>query len=178
MNVEADPAPPAVTSPPNQGARASLIGKIAGATAFLVALGGLLDAAIAIATKGKTLTCNLVVSFPWCPSPVEKVSLPSGTSLTCKYTSGPKAGQTQNFDGVPGIVPVPIGAPCTDAQGSLGIAIAGDAKSLPTRMSLICKYTAGPKAGQTQNFAGVPGITPAPVGAPCTDGQGSSGVAE
>jgi hypothetical protein len=119
-------------------------------------------------------------------------------SLTCKYTAGPKAGQTQNFAGIPGARPTTVGSPCGDGQGSFGTAVAdgsgsatpggvqpgsggntpGGANNLPPGMSFTCKYTAGPKAGQTQNFAGVPGVAPAPVGAPCTDGQGSSGVAQ
>jgi hypothetical protein len=48
-------------------------------------------------------------------------ALPSGMSLTCKYTYGLKAGQIQNFAGVPGAVPAAVGAPCGDGQGSFGI---------------------------------------------------------
>jgi hypothetical protein len=48
---------------------------------------------------------------------------------------------------------------------------------LPPGMSLLCKYTAGPKAGMTQNFCGLP-ATPSPVGGPCTDGAASWGVAQ
>ena len=44
-------------------------------------------------------------------------------------------------------------------------------------MSLVCQFTGGPKAGMTQNFAGFPNVSPAPVGGSCTDGAGSWGVA-
>lgn len=44
--------------------------------------------------------------------------------------------------------------------------------------STTCKYTMGPKAGRTQYFRpGTPGLTPAYVGGPCTDGMGSMGMA-
>ncbi len=120
-----------------------------------------------------------------------------GMSLTCQFNSGSRAGQTQNFSGVPGARPAPVGSPCTDGQGSYGIAVAdGSASSstaqptypnpyggqnpggaLPQGMTLTCQFTSGPRAGQTQNFAGVPGARPAPIGSPCTDGVSSNGVA-
>jgi hypothetical protein len=113
----------------------------------------------------------------------EAQSLPPGMSLTCQFTSGPRAGQTQNFTGVPGATPTPIGSPCTDGQGSLGVAVSSTPSpsprtpSTPPGMSLTCQFTSGPRTGQTQNFSGMPGATPAPIGSPCTDGQGSFGVA-
>jgi len=45
------------------------------------------------------------------------------TSRTCHFSAGPKAGQTQSFVGVPGVVPAPVGGPCTDAMGSWGVAV-------------------------------------------------------
>lgn len=47
---------------------------------------------------------------------------------------------------------------------------------LPPGMSLTCRFTRGPRAGQVQNFCGMP-ARPAPIGGPCTDGT-SFGVAE
>lgn len=45
-------------------------------------------------------------------------------------------------------------------------------------MSTTCKYSMGPKAGRTQYFRpGTPGLTPAMIGGPCTDGMGSFGEA-
>jgi hypothetical protein len=48
----------------------------------------------------------------------------STTSTTCRYTMGPKAGQTQYFrPGTPGLVPAYVGGPCTDGMGSIGTAV-------------------------------------------------------
>lgn len=43
--------------------------------------------------------------------------------------------------------------------------------------SLLCRFTQGPRAGQTQNFCGT-GATPAPIGGRCMDGRGSFGIAQ
>lgn len=44
-------------------------------------------------------------------------------------------------------------------------------------VSTTCKYSSGPKSGQTQFFPpDSPGLTPGRVGYSCTDGMGSSGV--
>ena len=96
-------------------------------------------------------------------------------SLTCLYNNGPKAGQKQSFAGVPGVAPIPVGTACTDGQGSTGTAVADSLA--PKNLSLTCKYTSGPKAGQKQSFAGVAGVTPVPVGSPCWDGGQNRGVA-
>lgn len=40
-------------------------------------------------------------------------------------------------------------------------------------MSTICKFNAGPRTGQTHDYAPMAAI---PVGSPCQDGQGSTGV--
>ena len=47
--------------------------------------------------------------------------LDSGMSLTCQYTSGPRAGQTQTF-AIGSARPAPIGGNCTDGWGSWGYA--------------------------------------------------------
>jgi hypothetical protein len=39
--------------------------------------------------------------------------------------------------------------------------------------STLCQFNSGTRAGQTQNYAP---MAPIPVGSPCTDGQGSTGV--
>ena len=47
-------------------------------------------------------------------------SVPSGMTLTCQFTSGPRAGQAQSYVGVAGVSPISIGSPCSDLQGSYG----------------------------------------------------------
>ena len=99
-----------------------------------------------------------------------------GTTMTCHFLTGPRAGQTQSYWGVPGVSPVAIGSPCADLLGSFGIGVAdGTSGGLPAGMTLTCQFTSGPRAGQAQNYAGVSGVDPIPVGAPCSDLQGSSG---
>jgi hypothetical protein len=120
-------------------------------------------------------------------------SLPSGMTLTCRFTSGPRAGQTQDYSGVSGVAPVRIGSPCTDGTASNGVAISPDDRgevggsgrrgtgvdgnSLASGMTLTCRFTSGPRAGQTQDYSGIAGVAPVPVGSPCTDGVSSNGVA-
>lgn len=41
--------------------------------------------------------------------------------------------------------------------------------------SFLCKFTSGPRAGQTQDYSGHPAGA-LPVGTPCQDGAGSSGA--
>jgi hypothetical protein len=51
------------------------------------------------------------------------VGQPPSLSLTCKFFSGPRAGQVINFQGVLGARPGPVGGPCTDGMGSGGTII-------------------------------------------------------
>src|ERR1700744_5587463 len=129
---------PPVSPPSTQVATAGFVGKIAAATALLVALGAFFDAVVAVVTKGKPLTCDLVASLPWCPSVAPSPTM----SLICKYTSGPKNGQIHSFSGVAGAIPAPLDASCTDGQGSWGAAVADTTPdAVPTKMSLSCRYT-------------------------------------
>lgn len=48
--------------------------------------------------------------------------LPPGMSLICRFTSGPAAGHSLNFCGVPGAVPTPVGSPCSDGGMNSGFA--------------------------------------------------------
>jgi len=125
-----------------------------------------------------------------------------GTSTTCQFTSGPRTGQVQHWSrNTPRLTPAQIGSPCTDGQGSYGAAIAdkraasklvkttgdgegdgndddrtGEGQSDGT--STTCRFTMGPRAGQVQHWPrNTPGLRPAPIGAPCTDGADSQGVA-
>jgi len=119
------------------------------------------------------------------PSPPPPIVPPGSpreeTTFTCRFDSGPRAGQTQNYAGVTGIRSFPVGAPCTDGQGSTGIAISEPPVPPPLPpappTSFTCQFNNGPRAGQVQSYAGVTGIQPMLVGTQCTDGQGSTGVA-
>ncbi|MDE8348326.1 MAG: hypothetical protein POG74_02410 [Acidocella sp.] len=117
-----------------------------------------------------------------------------GTSLTCEYITGRKAGYIQSFVGIPNVRPLPVGAPCSDRMGDYGVSIAdffhpvafstinplNDNVSAPlsSGVGLSCHYVVGDKAGQIQSFAHVAGVTPLPPGTPCTDGMGSGGITE
>jgi hypothetical protein len=46
---------------------------------------------------------------------------------------------------------------------------------LPPDMSLMCKFTTGPRAGTFGNYEGR-GVLPAPIGSPCHDGVDSTGI--
>ena len=54
---------------------------------------------------------------------------------------------------------------------------ANSGNTVAVEYTLTCKFTFGPRAGTTIQFTPGPGIFPTLVGSPCTDGQGSSGVA-
>jgi hypothetical protein len=45
----------------------------------------------------------------------------SQLSSTCQFSQGPRAGQTQSYKGQ--VQPIPVGSPCQDGQGSIGVAI-------------------------------------------------------
>jgi hypothetical protein len=57
-------------------------------------------------------------------------ALAPGLSLTCRFTSGPRAGSTLNYENTLGAQPVPIGAPCADGPNS-GLAVAPGSTSVP-----------------------------------------------
>lgn len=106
-------------------------------------------------------------------------------SLTCHFASGPRAGSTIDFTGVQGANPGPIGSPCQDGLGSGGILVAPNGSSSPSvqtnagslpNISATCQFTAGPRTGQIIDFQGVPGARPGPMGLPCQDGMGSTGI--
>ena len=100
---------------------------------------------------------------------VAKSSGGSGKSTICKFTSGPLAGTTHDYAPMDAI---PVGSPCTDGAGSDGVVIAKSSKGSGAK-STICKFTSGPSAGTTHDYAP---MDPIPVGSPCTDGAGSDGV--
>ncbi len=68
------------------------------------------------------MRCAGINAAPTPPSSQGCPGLSPGMSLTCRYTSGPLAGQVQNFCGVPGARPAPIGGFCGDGRGNIGVA--------------------------------------------------------
>jgi hypothetical protein len=145
---------------------------------------------------GVAVSCAVVLSVNLARAQMGSSNLPAGMSLTCRFNNGPRSGQTFDFSHTPGATPAPIGAPCTDGAGSYGVAVSPGAtggsssgrangggnsttggSGLPAGMSLTCHFNNGPRSGQTFDFSHTPGATPAPIGAPCTDGAGSYGVA-
>jgi hypothetical protein len=109
-------------------------------------------------------------------------SRPSGKSTLCHFTSGPRAGETQDYAPMAAL---PVGTPCQDGQGSNGRVVAksqrngdddnsdiSDHSSRPSGKSTLCHFTSGPRAGETQDYAPMAAL---PVGTPCQDGQGSNG---
>ena len=110
------------------------------------------------------ITSGLVSAQPAPPAS------PPTTSTLCQFTSGPRAGQTQDYAPKP---PLPIGTPCNDGAGSTGTVIAPPSSGGGATTSTLCQFTAGPKTGQTQDYAPQP---PLPIGTPCNDGAGSTGT--
>jgi hypothetical protein len=105
-----------------------------------------------------------------------------GVSTLCRFTSGPRAGQTQDYAPQPAI---PIGSPCHNGSTSYGVVVGPDGEedaeateegAMPQdggAMSTICRFTRGPRAGQDQDYAPRPAV---PIGTPCHDGQESFGT--
>lgn len=98
--------------------------------------------------------------------------VPQLTSTVCKFNSGfgPVAGKT--YDYAP-LAALPVGSPCQDGLGSIGIIIARPSGPVPSGMSTMCKFTNGPAAGTTRDFAPLTGLA---IGAPCQDGMGDIGI--
>ena len=89
----------------------------------------------------------------------------------CKFTSGPRAGATQDY----APMQAPLNSPCKDGSGSTGTIVASapiGETAVNQQMGTVCKFTSGPRAGATQDYAPMQ----APVDMSCTDGAGSSGT--
>jgi hypothetical protein len=111
----------------------------------------------------------------------------SNLTTVCQFNSGPKAGTAFDFKPY-GVQPIVVGRPCSDFQGSSGIAgFAAAATSSPDlgvspapgqapKLTTVCRFNSGPKAGTSFDFQPY-GAQPLPVGHPCTDFQGSTGIA-
>jgi hypothetical protein len=121
------------------------------------------------------------------PPQVQQGGAPSApnTTTTCRFRTGPLAGQTRDFAGVTGFKPFAAGAPCTDGKDSLGVAVDDRAGPSPSAQragadaaasTYRCRFTAGPQAGRTAELPMPRDGRPQP-GAACTDGAGNHGVA-
>lgn len=108
---------------------------------------------------------------------------PGGMTLTCQFNAGPRAGQMRDLSGLPGMAPFAIGGACSDGAGSTGIGVspsvapgAMPGAPLPENMTLTCRFSAGPRAGQVERFGSASAVPPFPVGGACSDGRGSTGL--
>jgi hypothetical protein len=107
--------------------------------------------------------------------------------LTCRFNSGPRAGQTQDVRGAQDVDRA--GSTCSDGASSIGILIpsstdsrnaaadAGGAAAPGAALTSICQFSTGPRAGEIVDFAKAAEMRPMPVGSTCSDGASSSGTA-
>jgi hypothetical protein len=144
-----------------------------------------------------------IVSAARAQSPAAPGTQPTGTTSICRFTDGPRAGQTQDLSALPGATPIRIGASCSDGASSTGTAIAPpgrnaeepraapsaatagvatDAKPWSTAIatagagravSTICQFLSGPKAHGWHDYAP---LSPVALGSSCQDGTGSAGI--
>lgn len=106
-----------------------------------------------------------------------------GVTTLCRFTNGARAGSVIDFAPY-GAQPIPVGSPCQDGGGSYGVAVARTGQvpgstpgsTPPSTMTTVCQFNNGPRSGTQIDFAPY-GVQPIPVGSPCQDGAGSSGIA-
>jgi hypothetical protein len=130
-----------------------------------------------------TLALSVAAAQPAIPPAAQQGAAPAPNSTTiCRFQTGPLAGQVRDFAGVTGFKPFAAGAPCTDGKDSLGVADRGGPSPSADRAgadaaatSYRCRFTAGPKTGQTAELQAPLDARPRPGGA-CADGQGSRGI--
>lgn len=125
------------------------------------------------------------VAQPTPPPAAQQDAAPAPNSTTkCRFQTGPLAGQVRDFNGVTGFEPFAAGAPCTDGKDSVGVAVADRAGRSPSAdragadasaASYRCRFTVGPRNGQTAEFQAPLDAIPR-RGAACADGQGSRGI--
>jgi hypothetical protein len=126
------------------------------------------------------------------PSVIEVQTQSTNLTQTCAFTNGPRAGETVDYTGDPGAPAIPVGSRCADMQGSSGDAVVqppspprppsrfyvspgapgvwGSAGEPSPGYTLTCLFDRGPDAGYAQDFSGVLGSEPIPIGAACTNG--------
>lgn len=94
----------------------------------------------------------------------------AATSGLCAFSSGAYAGKTLDYTG---LAALPVGSSCQDGQGGNGVIVSTPVGPKLSGFSTICKFTVGPRAGTTLDYAPMKAI---PVGTGCQDGGPSSGV--
>jgi hypothetical protein len=113
-----------------------------------------------------TVCMILLASSPWMHA--------QQVSTICSFNIGPKAGTTHDYAPLNAL---PVGSPCQDGADSSGVIAARtgltSTSSSRSKLSSICSFTAGPRAGTWQDYAPRSAI---PVGSPCQDGGGSTGI--
>lgn len=92
-------------------------------------------------------------------------------STVCTFTTGPRAGANYDYAQI-GWQPLAVGTPCADGAGNTGYV--GGVASAAARGSTVCRFTAGPRAGSSFDYQAT--WEPLPVGTPCLDGAGSTGI--
>jgi hypothetical protein len=92
-------------------------------------------------------------------------------STVCTFTSGPRAGTSYDYAQI-GWQPLAVGGPCADGAGSGGYV--GGIATPARRASTVCHFTAGPRAGTSFDYRAT--WQALPVGTPCLDGAGSTGI--
>ena len=92
-------------------------------------------------------------------------------STVCTFTTGPRAGTSYDYAQI-GWQALAVGSPCLDGAGSTGYV--GGIATPAKRVSSVCHFTAGPRAGTSFDYRAT--WAPLPVGTPCLDGAGSTGI--
>ncbi|HEV7386169.1 MAG TPA: hypothetical protein VGN89_14905 [Phenylobacterium sp.] len=122
------------------------------------------------------------VAQPTPPAALQDAAPGPSAATICHFQTGPLAGQVRDYSGVTGAKPFAAGAPCTDGKDSVGIADRAGPSASAERAgadaaatSYRCRFTAGPRNGQTAELPAPRDARPRP-GAACADGQGSRGI--
>lgn len=99
-----------------------------------------------------------------------RVASAQAFSTVCTFTAGPRTGTSIDYAAT--WRPLAVGTPCLDGMGSTGY-VGGVASRSSPGMSTVCRFTAGPRAGTSIDYAAT--WPPLAVGTPCLDGMGSTG---
>ena len=120
-------------------------------------------------------------------NPPDSAPRTTALTLTCHFSSGPRAGEIGDLTGAPGEPAVPVGSVCSDGA-STGTALVRDTSATTfawsgairasdggaiRASSTICQFMSGPKAHGWHDYAPLP---PAPLGSSCQDGVRSAGI--